>query len=289
MLTRLGPDWKKYLKQYLLITLGAIVYAVGQNIFIRPLHIPLGGVTGIALIINYLTQLPVGMTNLVLNIPLLILGYRTLGRGFFVKTIYGTVVVSVAMDTVGLLLTYSYQGDLLLAALFGGVIMGAGGGLILRQGGSAGGLDIIGKYVNKKRDMPMGNVSLMINVFIIGGSALIYQNLESAMYAMVTSFLYNTVVDRMLYGADMQKKAMIVTDRPAEVAEAIMAKLGKGVTSWDGKGMYTGNRRTVLMCAVHRYETSVLKGILEEVDADSLLLLSELTEVFGTGFKRYKE
>ncbi len=271
-----------------MILLGSAIYSVGQTMFIAPMHIPLGGVIGIAMIVNYLLAFPVGVTNFVLNIPLLALGYRSLGREFFFKTLLGTASISVVMDLVGALpFIKPYSGDTLLSAVAGGAVMGLGIGLVFRQGGTAGGTDIIAKYINKKRDVPVGNVGMYVSSVVVAISAMVYGNLESALYAMITIFISNTVVDRIVYGVDIQKNAMIITTRPQEVAEALMAKLGRGVTSWDGKGMYTGSRRSVLLIAVHRYESGSLKKILNETDPEAIMLLSEVSEVFGKGFKSW--
>lgn len=277
-------------RQFALMTLGCFIYSIGQVVFIRPMLIPMGGVTGIALIVNYLAGLPVGVVNLVLNIPLLALGYKALGREFFAKTVFGTVVISVMMDVVGpalAALNFAYKvEDYLLSALAGGAIMGAGIGIIFLQGGTAGGTDIIAKYINKKRDMPVGNVSLYINTVVLALGAVVFRSLESGLYAMITIYISNTMVDRIVYGGDVQKQATIITTRPTEVADAIMARLGRGVTAWDGRGMYTGEARTVLMCAVHRYESGVLKSVLSQADPQAVMMLGEVNEVFGRGFKK---
>ena len=283
-----GTPPAKLARQAFMIIIGCAIYSVGQLFFIRQMRIPLGGVTGIALIINHLAPLPVGAMNFVLNIPLLILGYRSLGREFFLKTVFGTVMISLMMDLAGFALPAYRLDNMLLSAVAGGAIMGLGIGIVFRQGGTAGGTDILAKHINKKRDIPVGNFSLYVNVFVIGAGALVYGNLESALYAMITTFISNTTVDRIVYGADVQKQAIIITDNPKDVAGAVMSRLGRGVTALDGRGMFTGSRRTVLMCVVHRYESASLKAILKETDAHSILLLSELNEVFGAGFKNFE-
>mgnify|MGYP003623649966 CR=1 FL=1 len=253
--------------------------------------IPMGGITGIAMILNFVLGLPLGALNLLLNIPLLMLGYRGLGREFFFKTVFGTVVVSLLMDAVGpamagLGLSYETH-DMLLSAMAGGAVMGLGNGIVIRQGATSGGSDILAKYVAKRFDMRVGTFGLYFNAVVLTLSAFIYGGLEGTRYAMITIFVYNMAIDRMVYGADIQKQALIITDQPTDVADAIMARLGRGVTAWDGKGMYTGDRRAVLLCAVHRNEAGVLKAILQETDVRAVLLLSEVNEIFGAGFKKY--
>ena len=271
--------------QYLLIILGSLVYAVGQLYFIKPLHIPMGGVSGLALVSNYLWSLPIGVVTIVLNIPLFFLGWRTLGREFFFKTAFATVVSSIFVDALANVIP-AFEGEMLIAALYGGVVMGAGFGLIFRAGGTSGGTDIVAKWMNKRRDIPIGTTNLIINVFVIVGSALIYGNLDSALYAMITSYLTSMVIDKMVYGMDAQKSAMIITSKPKEVSGAIMEELHRGCTGMNATGMYTGDQRTVLLCAVRRHETGTLKRIILQQDERAFMLISNISEVFGTNFKR---
>lgn len=276
---------KESVYQYLLITLGSLVFALGQLYFIKPLHIPMGGVSGIALVTNYLWNLPIGVVSIVLNIPLFFLGWRTLGRGFFFKTAFGTVVSSVFVDLL-VNIVPAFDGEMLIAALYGGLVMGAGYGLIFRAGGTSGGVDIIAKWMNKQKDIPIGTTNLIANAVVIIGSALIYGNLDSALYAMITSYLTSMVIDKMIYGMDAQKSAMIITSKPKEVASAVMTVLNRGCTGMDATGMYTGDKRTVLICAVRRHETGMLKKLILEQDDRAFMLISNISEVFGTNFKR---
>jgi len=276
---------KESVYQYLLITLGSLMFALGQLYFIKPLHIPMGGVSGIALVTNYLWNLPIGVVSIVLNIPLFFLGWRTLGRGFFFKTAFGTVVSSVFVDLL-VNIVPAFDGEMLIAALYGGLVMGAGYGLIFRAGGTSGGVDIIAKWMNKQKDIPIGTTNLIANAVVIIGSALIYGNLDSALYAMITSYLTSMVIDKMIYGMDAQKSAMIITSKPKEVASAVMTVLNRGCTGMDATGMYTGDKRTVLICAVRRHETGTLKKLILEQDDRAFMLISNISEVFGTNFKR---
>ena len=271
--------------QYLLIMLGSLVFALGQLYFIKPLHIPMGGVSGIALVTNYLWNLPIGVVSIVLNIPLFFLGWRTRGRGFFLKTAFGTVVSSIFVDLL-VNIVPAFDGDMLIAALYGGIVMGAGYGLIFRAGGTSGGVDIIAKWMNKQKDIPIGTTNLVSNAVVIVGSAVIYGNLDSALYAMITSYLTSMVIDKMIYGMDAQKSAMIITSKPKEVAGAIMSELNRGCTGMDATGMYTGDKRTVLICAVRRHEAGTLKKLILEQDEHAFMLISNISEVFGTNFKR---
>ena len=276
---------KESLYQYAVITLGALVLALGQLVFIKPLHIPLGGVSGVALVVNYLWKLPIGLVSIVLNLPLFVLGWRTMGREFFYKTVYATVVNSIFLDILDPILP-AFPVEMLLAALYGGIVMGAGYGLLFRAGGTSGGIDIVSKWLNGKKDIPVGTTNFIINIFVIIGSAAIYGNPDSALYALVTSYVSSVVIDKMVYGMDAQKSALIITGKPVEVSRGIMDQLHRGVTAMEGVGMYTGDKRTVLLCAVRRHETGTLKRIILQEDARAFMLISNTNEVFGTNFKR---
>lgn len=276
---------KESLYQYAVITLGALVLALGQLFFIKPLHIPLGGVSGVALVVNYLWKLPIGLVSIVLNLPLFVLGWRTMGREFFYKTVYATVVNSIFLDILDPILP-AFPVEMLLAALYGGIVMGAGYGLLFRAGGISGGIDIVSKWLNGKKDIPVGTTNFIINIFVIIGSAAIYGNPDSALYALVTSYVSSVVIDKMVYGMDAQKSALIITGKPVEVSRGIMEQLHRGVTAMEGVGMYTGDKRTVLLCAVRRHETGTLKRIILQEDAHAFMLISNTNEVFGTNFKR---
>ena len=276
---------KEELLNYLFITAGSLIYALGQLYFIKPLHIPMGGVSGLALVANFLWSLPIGVVTIVLNIPLLFLGWRNMGREFFVKTAFAIVVSSVFTDLLEPILP-AFDGEMLIAALYGGLVMGGGYGLIFRAGGTTGGVDIIAKWINRQRDIPIGTTNLIANAVVIVASAVIYGNLDSALYAMITSYLSSMVIDKMVYGMDVQKSAMIITSKPKEVAGAVMEELHRGCTGMEGTGMYTGDKRTVLICAVRRHETGTLKKLILEKDEHAFMMISKIKEVFGHNFKR---
>lgn len=276
---------KETVVSYLFITLGSLVYALGQLYFIKPLHIPMGGVSGLALVANFLWSLPIGVVTIVLNIPLLFLGWKNMGKEFFTKTAFAIVVSSVFTDLLEPLLP-AFDGEMLIAALYGGIVMGVGYGMIFRAGGTTGGVDIIAKWINRQKDIPIGTTNLIANTVVIVGSALVYGNLDSALYAMITSYLTSMVIDKMVYGMDAQKSAMIITSKPKEVAGAVMEELHRGCTGMNATGMYTGDQRTVLICAVRRHETGTLKKLILEKDENAFMMISNISEVFGHNFKR---
>lgn len=272
--------------QYLLVALGSLIFALGELLFIKSSHIPMGGISGISLVLNFLFELPIGLMNLIFNIPLYFLGWKNMGHQFFFKTLASTVASSVFLDLLDPYIT-GFGGEMLLSALYGGIVMGIGFGLVFRAGGTSGGTDIIAKWINKKTDMPVGTLNFIFDIVIIVGSALIYKNPDSALYAILSSYVCNQVVDKMVYGMDVQKQAMIITGKPQEVADALMSEMERGVTGMDAVGMYTGDERKMLLCVVRRHEVGELKKIIQKEDPGAFLMLSDLSEVFGLGFKRF--
>ena len=274
------------LRDYGMITLGAIIYVFALKVFITPMQIPSGGIAGIALLCNYMLGMPIGVVSMVLNIPLLFFGYKMLGRDFFFKTMYMTVLSSVLTDLAGFL--PAYEGDILLACLFGGMIKGVGFGLVIRVGGTSGGSDVVSKYLYRKRAVPIGTTNMSINVCVLAISAIFLRSLESLFYGVIAQYVVSVVMDSIIYGGDVQKNALIITSKPDEVAQAIMHNIGHGVTAIEGKGMYTGKERTILMCVVRRHETNLVKKTILDIDDTAFMMLSDVSEVLGRGFKNMK-
>lgn len=272
-----------FFKEYGQITLGAVLYVIALKIFVTPMQIPSGGIAGISLLGNYMLGLPIGVTNIVLNVPLLIFGYKMLGRDFFFKTLYMTVLSSVLTDLAGFL--PAYDGDILLACLFGGIIKGVGMGLVIKTGGTSGGSDVVSKYLYRKRSIPIGTTGMTVNVCVLLLSALFLRSIESLLYGIIMQFVVSEVMDKIIYGGDVQKKAMIITSKPEEVAQAIFHNIGHGVTALSGKGMYTGEDRVVLMCVIRRQETNAVKNLILDIDDKAFMMLSDVSEVLGRGFK----
>lgn len=281
------PPSRKTIMEYIAIAVGCFLLAFGQLYFIKGLHIPMGGVNGIALVMNYLWSLPVGTMNLLMNIPLFFLAWRSVGRRFFCRMVTGVILSSVFIDALAPYVN-SFQGEMLIAALYGGLAIGAGVGLMYRCGGASGGVDIISKYLSVKKGWNISTFNLLSDIVVMTGSALIYGNMELALYALITSFLASQAIDKVVYGGDEQKSATIITSKPKEVSDIIMQELRHGVTALEGKGMYTGNSKTVLMCAVRRNEAVALKNLLHQVDPSAFMMLGNVSEVVGRGFKQHE-
>lgn len=207
---------------------GSALYAIGVVVFINPNQLSSGGVTGISLIIHTLLPIPVGTMVLVLNIPLFIIGFLKLGWRFIGKTAVCTVLMSVFLDVFDLFLP-RYTGDRIIAALFGGVFMGAGLAFVLLRGATTGGTDIAAKLINSRWPyFSMGRVILVIDTIILVTAAIVHKNVETALYSVIAIFASSRVIDSLLYGSDRGKMIFIVTDHPKDVSDGIFAHVGRG-------------------------------------------------------------
>jgi len=282
-LRKLLGDWQSYL----LIIVGSVITAISINMFLVPNKIAPGGVSGIATVLYYLFGFPVGTTMLVLNIPLFILGIRHLGGVFGVKTLFSTVVLSVVVDLTTFLPVLTREP--LLASIYGGIIMGAGLGLVFRSGATTGGTDLAAKIIHKFIPfLTLGQLLLAVDFTVIVFAAVVFKDYDLALYAIVTLFVSSQVIDGLLEGVNFAKAVFIISNKSKFIAERIMKDLDRGVTGLDGTGMYTGQDKTVLMCVLRRPEIPVLKSIVREIDKNAFIILTDVREVLGEGFKTYE-
>lgn len=288
-------------EDYLWIVAGAVAAAAGINIFIVPYKIAPGGVNGIATVLYHLSgeKLPVGATMLAFNIPLFILGYRFIGRKFIFKTFLGTVLLSVTIDATSPIGVYlvdrfllnpqveEYNPDILLYSMFGGFLMGLGLGLVLRSGATTGGTDLAARIVNQfVPSLTMGQTLLLIDFGVILFAAVAFQSFRIALYAIVSLYISSKIIDVILEGVGFAKALFIISDMSEVIAPRIMKELDRGVTALRGIGMYTGSDKQVLLCVVHRGQLVRLKTIVNEIDEKAFIILTDIREVLGEGFKR---
>ncbi len=283
---------RELLRQALLLTLGSAVYAVAISCFLDPNRLVPGGVSGIAIILNHTVEwLDTGTVIMLLNIPLLVLGLLKFGRRFMLSTVYATVLSSTLIDVLGRLLSdrLPLTDDLPLAALAGGALMALGLGLVFRGGGSTGGSDIVIKFIRLKyRHIPTGRVFLMVDMIVVAVSALVFRNIEVALYAALALVVSATVLDRVLYGTDEAKLIYIISDRCDELADVLMRQLDVGVTILEGEGAYSGSDKRVLMCAAHKRTFPRIREVVTEVDDMAFMIVSSAQEIFGEGFKNHR-
>ncbi len=264
---------------------GGIIYSVAVLLFLTENEISPGGLTGIATILNYLFSLPIGTVVFILNIPLLAAGFIKFGGIFIAKTAVATAVMSLTLDISGLFMP-KMKIDPILAALFGGLLMGLGISLFMLRGATTGGTDIIAKLINRKfPHLTVGRLMLAADAAVVGLSALVYKNMESALYAVIAIYASSRVMDLILYGADRGKIIYVITDNAKELSDSIMSLINRGVTLLDVTGAYTGTKRQMLMCTVRRHEVAAVCRLATSCDKNAFIIVGEAGEVLGEGFK----
>lgn len=277
----------KYARRFLrfiMLNIGLFLTALAFDLFLVPNRIAGGGVGGIATIAFHLFDLPVGLTMLVLNLPLFVWGVYRLGWGFGMRSLYGTVVLSLSIDLLAPFVTVPTQ-DLILSGLFGGVLMGLGLGLVFRSGSTTGGTDFAAAILRSYTGVNVGQLLFALDGLVVLAVWAAFGSAEIAMYSLIAIFVGAWLIDIVQEGFGYAKSFMIISDCPDEVANAITIKLGRGATLWAGKGAYTGTERQVIMTVVNRSEITRLKRIVSEVDPRAFIIISDAREVLGEGFR----
>lgn len=268
-----------------LILGGAALFSVGVNMFAVPNGIVQGGLTGVSTMLNHLFPvIPIGLSVFVLNVPLFIISFMRLGKAFVLKTLGATAVFSVLIDA-GAAFIPPYRGDVLLAALFCGVLSGAGLGAVLLAGATTGGTETAALLVRQKKPFSsVGSIMLVFDLVVITLSWAVFGKPENVMYAAVTLFVSSKTIDLVLYGAGHSKLVFIVTEKGEMLTEKITGLLKRGVTSVPVTGGYTGKKKTLLLCAVRASEAALLSRITKEADPQAFTVITEAGEVLGRGF-----
>lgn len=272
------------LRDYAMLTAGAILAALAVDLFMVPNDVVTGGVTGAAMLLRTFLGTPVGLVTLAANIPLLVLGFRSLGGLVFgIRTLYATVAMSLAID---LLAPYvrPVTSDPLLYTLYGGLLDGLGVGLVFRARGTTGGIDIIARWIERRFGFQPGRSMLAMNLLVFGAAFGVYGP-EKVLYALLVSFVGSLALDYTLGAGTGARQAMIVTARPDAITQTLLHDLGRGVTVLEGTGGYTGASRAVLICVVARAEISFLKNIVGTADPQAFVVIGEANEVLGEGFR----
>lgn len=266
------------------VLLGVIIAAFGVSFFLIPAKIAAGGVSGLATVVFHLTGFPAGITMLLLNIPLFLLSWRLIGPLFGVKTLFGTITMSLFVD---LFNQYAVPmtSDLLLSAIYGGVISGIGMGIAFRAGGSTGGTDMAAQLMARFFVTSVGQALLVVDGFVIILAGLAF-GLELAMYALIAVFITTKAIDLVQEGQNYAKATLIISEYAEEIGQTIMDRLERGVTSLDGRGMYTKDDKDVLLVIVSRMEIARVKEIVREFDEKAFVVIADVHEVLGEGFRR---
>ena len=277
-------------KSYGIIALGAVLYALAFDWFVAPNQIAMGGVTGLAQIVNaLLPMLPVGVLTMVINVPLFLAGWRLLGGHLLVSSLFAMAVSSVAIDVIAWLVAFQPM-DPMLASVFGGALIGLSLGMVFLQGATTGGTDLIARLLKLRfGHLPMGTLVMAVDLVVIALAALAFHSLSSALYGLVSLYISSLVIDRVLYGLDNAKVAYIISDRPQEIIRSISTELDRGVTILRGAGAWSGEAKDVLMCAFKQKQIVALKRAVKETDPSAFLIVCDAHEVLGQGFHSYHQ
>ena len=271
---------------WITITLGSFLAAGGYVTFILPLDMVEGGVTGIGIIMKHVTGLPiVGLTSLAVTVVVFIIATRILGRGFGAKSIYATILMNVSIDLFLILKIKPVTDDILLAAFYGGAIVGIGLGLIYFSGASTGGADAFGQIMWKLRRIPIGRTLIVIDLFVLGIATWAFIPLEKIMYSLIFIYIEVQVIDMVMNGLRANQRIMIVTDQPDQMKEAIFSSLNRGLTIFKGTGGYTGSERFMLTTVVNKKQVPQIRRIVSEVDKSSFVIIQDIHQVYGEGFE----
>lgn len=264
---------------------GSILYAAGIYTFAGNGGFAPGGVSGLALIMNHLWGLPVGTVTLLLNIPLILISYKTVGKRLLIKSGVTMLISTIFLDLVFPLFPM-YSGNRMMAALCSGVFLGAGMALFYIRGSSSGGIDFLTLTIKKKKPhMTIGVITMLIDLAVILLGVPVFGDIDSVLYGLLATFVSTVVIDKILYGIGAGTLAVIVTGKGKETVQSIAKNVDRGVTSLNAVGAYTGAERDVLLCACSKAEAYMVRAAVREADEEAFIMFTETSEVFGEGFK----
>lgn len=267
----------------ILITLGSVMAAVALELILIPNSMIDGGMNGVSIILNTLFGGSLGVIIFIVNLPFLILGYKQLGKKFVFKAGYGMLLFSILLEVFG---NYTpLIDDTLLATVYGGILLGVGCGIIIKEGGCLDGTEIVAILINRKRSLSVGQVVLCFNVVIYGAAIFVF-GAERALYSLLTYFISYKVIDMVSDGLNSAKAAFIITDDGTEIAREILKRLGRTVTVLSGEGIISHGDKRVLYTVITRFEVSILKDILNEVDDSSFVTVFDVSEIIGNHIKK---
>lgn len=265
------------------ITIGAIMMATGLEIFLVPNHVIDGGITGISIMLSHITGWKLGIFLFLLNLPFVYMGYKQLGKTFAFSTVYGIIVLSIFTSFFHPIPPFTE--DILLATVFGGMILGIGVGLVIRNGGALDGTEILAIVINKKVPFSVGQIIMFINLFILGAAGFVF-SWDRAMYSLLAYVIASKAIDTVVAGLEESKSVWIISDEAEKIGDAVNARLGRGVTYLKGMGAYTGDSKKVIFSVITRLEESKLTTIVEEIDPTAFLAIADIAEVRGGRFKK---
>lgn len=280
-------EWKKIKNisiEIIETIVGSIIMAIATSLFLLPNQLSSGGFAGIATILYYFLKIPMGATILAFNIPLLLFAAYKLGKSFVMKSVIGTITFSIALDILDKLTPLTQ--DRFLACIYGGIIIGLGTAIILKANSSTGGSDLISMLVKKYNpNIRTSNVIIIVDTIIVGLNVLFFKEIEIGLYSAIAIYLMGKMIDIIFEGIYFTKLLIIISDKSQEISEEIGEKIRKGTTGLFGKGMYTNEHKTILMCAASRGDVARVKQTAKKIDPKSFIIIANAREVVGLGFK----
>lgn len=278
------PFWQKC-KRFLLMTVGAIIYAFAISTIADPNSMAPGGVAGLSVILSRVIPVQTGTLIWCFNIPILLLGLWKFGAKFIVSTVYCTALTSIATNLFSGKIP-PLTNDILLAAIAGGVLIAVGIGMVFKAGSTTGGTDIIVKVLRLRfPHMKTSRLFLALDAAVVGSSAFVFHNVDAALYAAIMVFVASTVLDIILYGKDSAKFIYIISDKSEQIAKRLLEELNIGVTYVKGVGAYSGKDKNVIMCVVKKHVAPKTEDIVKEEDPMAFMIVTSATEIYGEGYK----
>lgn len=276
----------RYIKKYTMLTIACSIFGIGVALFVDPNDLAPGGFTGLAIMINRLIPVSTGMLYLILNIPVILLGIRKFGWKFTVSTLYSILAVSLFTDLFHLMTPVTY--DPLLGAVFGGALIGVGIGLVMRNGGTTGGADIVIKCLKIRiPHMKTGTLMLMLDAAIIGMSGIVFGNFNAVLYGILSSVATSAALDFVLYGGDEARLIYIISDKAEGIAEKLLEDVDIGVTFLNGSGAYHNTEKKVIMCVVKKQLAPRVEEVVENDDQGAFMIITNASEIYGEGYKSF--
>lgn len=280
--------FRTHYKNASLIFCGAFIYALGLQMFILPNGLFDNGTTGISVMVHYLSKVPLGILFIILNIPFFFIGYRIIGRGYFILTVLALGSLSFLTELVHVLIKNNHwyiTNDILLASIFGGILLGLGVGLIIKTGGALDGIETLSIIFSRKFGFTIGEIAFFMNIFILFMGGLLF-SIDKFMYSTISYFVSVKVLDFTLFGFNTLKNLIIISEKSAEISKRITFELGKGVTFLSGRGGYSGKDKNIIFAVVTRFEMPKIKQIVTQIDENAFIVINDVHEVSGGWLKK---
>jgi uncharacterized membrane-anchored protein YitT (DUF2179 family) len=274
---------KSLIRRLITVPIGAFIVAVGLEIFLIPNHIIDGGITGISIMLSVVLGLPIGLFLIILNLPFFLLGYKQIGKTFALTSFLGIGLMSIFTQL--LVPIHPLTTEPILATVFGGILIGIGVGIVIRNGGSTDGTEILSILVNKATPFSVGEIVMFINVFILSAAGFVF-GWDRAMYSLMAYFIAYKTIDITIEGLEQSKSVWIISDYHAEIGDALNSRLGRGVTYLNGEGAYSGDEKRVIFTIITRLEEAKLKSVVEDIDPSAFLAVGDIHDVKGGNFKK---